>query len=106
MRRSARVTWALLLFGVGMTVFGVSGAAKPMRGIEQQKTPEPQQDANKENSPAIPAPRPNPDTEGIYHVGDGVSAPQITYSIDPEFYRQSSQKEDQRNVHHRTGRGE
>lgn len=29
--------------------------------------------------------RPNPDASGIYHVGDGVTAPKLIYSIEPEF---------------------
>ena len=72
-----------------MTTSGVCGAATPMRGVEQQNT-EPHQDAGKET--AAPKPRPNPDASGIYHVGDGVSAPQITYSVDPEFTDKARKK--------------
>lgn len=32
-----------------------------------------------------PAPRPNPDAAGIYHVGDGITAPKLIYSATPEF---------------------
>ena len=30
-------------------------------------------------------PRPNPDAAGIYRVGDGVTAPKLIYSVEPEF---------------------
>jgi TonB family protein len=30
-------------------------------------------------------PRPNPDASGIYHVGDGVTAPKLIYQVEPEF---------------------
>jgi TonB family protein len=40
----------------------------------------------------VPAPRPNPDAAGKYHVGDGVSAPKLVYAPDPEFTSQASKK--------------
>jgi TonB family protein len=42
-------------------------------------------------APAAPAPakpaeaRPNPDSSGIYHAGDGVTAPKLLYAVEPEF---------------------
>jgi hypothetical protein len=30
-------------------------------------------------------PKPNPDASGKYHVGDGVKAPKLIYSVEPEF---------------------
>jgi periplasmic protein TonB len=39
------------------------------------------------------APRPNPDAAGRYHVGDGVSAPQLVYAPDPEFTSKARKKE-------------
>jgi TonB family protein len=38
------------------------------------------------------ASRPNPDAAGRYHVGDGVSAPQLVYAPDPEFTSQARKK--------------
>jgi len=29
--------------------------------------------------------RPNPDASGIYHIGDGVTAPVLVYSVEPQF---------------------
>ncbi len=34
-------------------------------------------------------PRPNPNASGIYHVGDGVTAPVLIYSVEPEFSEKS-----------------
>ncbi len=41
--------------------------------------------------PTLPQPRPNPDASGIYHVGDGVTAPQLIYQVEPE-YSESARK--------------
>jgi protein TonB len=42
-------------------------------------------DKQSDNS-AKPVPsRPNPDASGIYHVGDGVTAPILAYSVEPQF---------------------
>jgi len=44
-----------------------------------------QPDASQKQVPTKPAPRPNPDADGIYHVGDGVTVPKLVYSVEPEF---------------------
>jgi TonB family protein len=41
--------------------------------------------------PTLPQPRPNPDASGIYHVGDGVTAPELIYQVEPE-YSESARK--------------
>lgn len=38
------------------------------------------------------APRPNPNAEGIYHVGDGVTAPKLIHSVEPEFSEQARKR--------------
>jgi TonB family protein len=38
------------------------------------------------------APRPNPDTAGKYHIGDGVSPPRLVYAPDPEFTSKAARK--------------
>jgi TonB family protein len=40
----------------------------------------------------VVSPRPNPDAAGRYHVGDGVSAPQLVYAPDPEFTDKARKK--------------
>jgi len=67
--------------------------AKPLTANVQQQT-----------TPALPPapspqtkltqPRPNPDASGIYHVGNGVTAPKLIYLVTPEF----SEKSRKRNV--------
>jgi outer membrane biosynthesis protein TonB len=53
----------------------------------QQTTPAPSADADKQtNAPAKPhQPRPNPDAAGKYHVGDGVTAPRLVHSEEPNI---------------------
>ena len=38
------------------------------------------------------APKPNPDANGKYHVGDGVTAPQLLYKVDPEFTKKAKKR--------------
>jgi hypothetical protein len=60
--------------------------ASMLQASQQQTTPTPPTDADKQ--PEIPAkphqPRPNPDASGKYRVGNGVSAPILIYSEGPE----------------------
>ena len=53
----------------------------------QQSTPTPSTDTGKQqNTPAkLVQPQPNPDASGKYHVGDGVTAPKLIYSVPPEL---------------------
>jgi len=37
-------------------------------------------------------PKPNPDASGKYHVGDGVKAPKLIYSVEPEFSEKLQRK--------------
>jgi TonB family protein len=92
MRRSARMISASLLMGLGMTVSGASVSAKPVQESQQPKTAAPQENAGKGSSPANPTPRPNPDASGIYHVGNGVTDPQVIYSVDPELTDKARKK--------------
>jgi hypothetical protein len=52
--------------------------------LHAQSTP-PQPQVDEKTTPAKPAPRPNPDAAGNYHVGDGVTAPRLIYSVEPSF---------------------
>jgi TonB family protein len=38
------------------------------------------------------APKPNPDANGKYHVGDSVTAPQLLYKVDPEFTKEAKKR--------------
>jgi TonB family protein len=80
----ARLITALLLIGLGIPV-SYSSSLKPMQGPEQQTaTPE---------APPTPSPtKPNPDASGKYHVGDGVLAPRLIFSVDPEFTDKARRK--------------
>jgi TonB family protein len=51
---------------------------------ENQQPAGTQADTVKQTEPKS-APRPNPNADGIYHVGDGVTAPKLIYSVEPEF---------------------
>jgi outer membrane biosynthesis protein TonB len=51
-----------------------------------QSTPAEKQAEKQSDNSAKPLPsRPNPDASGIYHVGDGVTAPILVYSVEPQF---------------------
>jgi Gram-negative bacterial TonB protein C-terminal len=67
----------------GISVPNPAIAVRP----NDQKPPNPQAAAQgPQQSPAKPAPpRPNPDTYGIYHVGNGVTSPKVIYSVEPEL---------------------
>jgi periplasmic protein TonB len=43
-------------------------------------------------APQAVSPRPNPDASGKYHLGDGVSPPQLLFAPDPEFTSQARRK--------------
>ena len=70
---------ALLIAAISALLTMISAA--PIPSAAQQETPPPS--ANPPQSKATP--RPNPDASGIYHVGDGVTAPKLIYSVEPEF---------------------
>jgi len=58
----------------------------------QQQTPN-TAPATKNNQPAASSdPRPNPDSSGIYHAGDGVTDPKLIYSVEPEFSEKALKK--------------
>jgi hypothetical protein len=69
-------------------------SSSPVSGDpEQQRSSDPQPPTdNKSNSPAQPASPPNPNVDGIYHIGNGVSAPKLVYSVAPSFSKQARKK--------------
>ena len=61
---------------------------------EQQPSPS----SKTQQTPDTPAPqpnssyRPNPDENGIYRVGNGVIAPAVIYSVEPQFSEQARKR--------------
>src|ERR1700751_917103 len=72
---------ALLFMVAGMAGSSASASAKPLQETEQRA---PAASGKTEG--------PNPDASGKYHVGDGVSAPQVIYSVDAEFTDKARKK--------------
>jgi len=64
-----------------------TSVANPILGSVQQAQPTPPPATDiPPDTPAKPyQPRPNPDASGKYHVGDGVTAPKLIYSDEPQF---------------------
>jgi TonB family protein len=79
MYRSARITTALLLTVSGIAALSVSAGARVIQITGGQEA-------------ATGSSKPNPDASGKYHVGDGVSSPQIIYSVDAEFTDKARKK--------------
>jgi hypothetical protein len=88
-RRASMSTLVKLCFVSLMAGWIIPGAslASPLPVSPQQATPSPAADADKQTSaPAKPhQPRPNPDASGKYHVGDGVTAPILIHSEEPNI---------------------
>jgi|ERR1700722_13083111 outer membrane biosynthesis protein TonB len=64
--------------------------ANPPQSAAQQKTTPAQPSAPPPQTASQP--RPNPDASGIYHVGDGVTAPKLIYSAEPEFSEKAQKR--------------
>lgn len=58
-------------------------SASSPAAIQSAATSQANTDATPESTK--PASRPNPDASGIYHIGDGVVAPKLTYRVMPEL---------------------
>jgi hypothetical protein len=88
-RRASMSTLVKICFASLMAgwVIPDTNLASPAQPFQQQTTPT--WDATADKQPDAPAkphqPRPNPDTSGKYHVGDGVTAPRLIHSVEPEF---------------------
>jgi TonB family protein len=61
------------------------------RDRKQSGSPDDSRGQNVSTHHAV-APRPNPDTAGKYHVGDGVSPPRLVYAPAPEFTDKARRK--------------
>ena len=81
---SARMTAMALLPVLWIATSDTSVSAKLMQEPEQRKAATTSETGAREMSPRPPLPRTNPDASGKYHVGDGVSAPQVIYSVDAQ----------------------
>jgi TonB family protein len=83
---------SVISFLIGVTVQTVvtspaltlSQQAPPAASSEESKKPDPQADRKQS--------LPNPDFFGIYHAGDGITPPKLTYSVEPEFSEKARKK--------------
>jgi TonB family protein len=64
----------------------------PLAEVDRQQLPPAGDSRGKPSADHEAAQRPNPDASGKYHVGDGVSAPQLIYAPDPEFTDKARRK--------------
>ncbi len=83
MVRSLWVGLALMVAYAGW----MGGQEKPVQASPQTQSGQPEEATapGKAGSREVRARRPNPDAAGKYHVGDGVSAPTLIFSAEPEF---------------------
>jgi TonB family protein len=58
----------------------------------QQQTPNTEPATNSKQPAADIKSAPNPDSFGIYHAGDGVIAPKLIYTVEPEFSEKARKK--------------
>ncbi len=74
---------ALMVAGAGW----IGGQETPAQASPQTQAGKTEEatPAGKTGSREVRARRPNPDLAGRYHVGDGVSAPTVIFSAEPEF---------------------
>ena len=72
---------------IGSWIIPATTLAAPLSAFPPQATPSPVADGDKQTSaPAKPhQPRPNPDADGRYHIGDGVTPPILVHTVEPEF---------------------
>jgi TonB family protein len=68
-------------------------AAATQTHAQQATTPQ-----IEEPSPQRRETRPNPDANGIYHIGDGVTTPKLVYSVEPEFPEQARKRKISGNI--------
>jgi outer membrane biosynthesis protein TonB len=79
----------LILLSSGLAV-PVTVSASRMAGLQEPPPATSPSVGNQPDNVAKPhQPKPNPDASGKYHVGDGVTAPILIYSVEPEFSEQA-----------------
>jgi hypothetical protein len=72
-------------------VLQIAAGAAPVT-TSQQQTPNVEPATNTTQSATDGKSAPNPDSFGIYHAGDGVIAPKLIYSAEPEFSEKARKK--------------
>jgi protein TonB len=70
-----------LLLSLSLTGYGYSAAIS----VGNQQLTTPQANTTQQSGQTVPAVGSNP---GIYHVGGGVTAPKLVYSVEPHFSKQ------------------
>lgn len=82
------ISWSLALWITTSVTSPCTPTLSPFLGDrQQQRTSDPIDD--KSGSPPQPATPPNPIVNGIYQVGNGVSAPKLIYSVAPSFSKKA-----------------
>jgi len=69
----------------------IAAGATPVT-TSQQQTPNVEPATNTKQPATDSKSAPNPDSSGIYHAGDGVIAPKLIYSVEPEFSEKARKK--------------
>jgi Gram-negative bacterial TonB protein C-terminal len=80
-------------FCLSIPIIAVLGSATMTRATQtpQQSSSNPGPNADKQFQPSKShQPRPNPDENGKYHIGDGVTPPILIHSVEPEFAKNIS----------------
>ena len=89
MNNLIRLCLASLIIGLLMSAVSLANSLSitTAQGSEQRTPSPPQTEGDSQQRPTAQsaAPRPNPDASGKYHIGDGVSAPKLIYSVEPEY---------------------
>jgi TonB family protein len=82
----ANFLFASLLAGGMVPVITATDPTLSVRANDQQASTPQAATQDQQQPPAKPAsPRPNPDASGKYHVGDGVTVPKLTHSVEPKW---------------------
>jgi TonB family protein len=83
----ATFLFASSLLACGMAPILISpGPTLSVQANDQQASSPQPTTQDQQPSPSKPRlPRPNPDASGKYHVGDGVTAPRLTHSVEPKW---------------------
>jgi TonB family protein len=69
----------------------IAAGANPLT-TSQQQTPDTEPATNSKQPATDNKSVPNPDSFGIYHAGDGVIAPKLIYTVEPEFSEKARKK--------------
>jgi TonB family protein len=92
MYMAAKMIMVLPFIGPGVITLDSSGSSHPTQAVVQPVATTPGDANGQESSMASPPSGSNPDASRRYHVGNGVSAPELIYSVNPEFTDKARRK--------------